>query len=282
MASEEASTSPPGTKSKQERIRDNQRRSRARRQEYLAGLENRVKECQVSCREADLQRAAYADLQIENARLRDLLHYVGISPDVVENFGRHGIQALPSNPAALAPRQIKPRYHQPSAVRAGDLYQLGMAKQDSIPEPTCPAFPTPASLCAPTPVLPPEPLQAYSGQDCLPLVATCGAPATTLPEVTSMSSLSSYEWMPCPDGQKLPSFSPETFCCETFGIPPVGPLLPDSADTVQCLIAKAMIDRDYGAAGHGFQPSQIWGSGLPGQHPDFASDIARDGRKAEM
>lgn len=38
------------TKTKQERIRDNQRRSRARRQEYLSDLEKRLSECQLTCK----------------------------------------------------------------------------------------------------------------------------------------------------------------------------------------------------------------------------------------
>ncbi|KIX95801.1 uncharacterized protein Z520_08509 [Fonsecaea multimorphosa CBS 102226] len=240
MASE-ASTEPGGTKSKQERIRDNQRRSRARRQEYLAGLERRVKECQVSCRDADLQRAAYADLQVENARLRDLLHYVGISPDVVENFGRHGVQALPNNAAALAARQIKPRYYQPNALRTGDMHDVDMTKQGSNCGPTVPA--APASLCTPTSAMPPESLQVCDSQQCPTFVATSGPPATGLPELASISPLSLYEWMHRPDSQDTPAYSPETFCCDAFGIPPNGRLLSESTDTVQCLVAKGMIEQ---------------------------------------
>src|ERR1700761_3593159 len=84
-------------KSKQERIRDNQRRSRARRQEYLADLERRLNECHVHCPDAYLQRSAFPDLQAENARLRDLLSYAGISPDVVEGFGRESTSSQADN-----------------------------------------------------------------------------------------------------------------------------------------------------------------------------------------
>ncbi|KAK5088723.1 hypothetical protein LTR05_002944 [Lithohypha guttulata] len=75
----EDQATPCQPKSKQERIRDNQRRSRARRQEYLADLERRLSECQLTCREADIQRAAFIELQIENTRLRELLALAGIN-----------------------------------------------------------------------------------------------------------------------------------------------------------------------------------------------------------
>lgn len=65
--------------SKQERIRLNQQRSRARRQEYLQELEKRVQSCHSTCREADLQRESYHELQQENRKLRNLLGSLGIS-----------------------------------------------------------------------------------------------------------------------------------------------------------------------------------------------------------
>ncbi|KIW24284.1 uncharacterized protein PV07_10011 [Cladophialophora immunda] len=244
MASE-ASIAPNVTISKQERIRDNQRRSRARRQEYLAGLERRVKECQVSCREADLQRAAYVDLQVENARLRDLLHYVGITPDVVENFGRHGMQALPGNTAAVAHRQIRPRYHQPMALRTGDLDAVDIIQQElgAGAGSCCPTISSSASLCSPTPALPPDSLHGYDGQQCPPYVDASNVPATSLPEIASMSPFSSFEWTHRPDSQDPPAFPDETFRCDAFGIPANGPLLPENTNTVQCLIAKGMIEQ---------------------------------------
>ncbi|OQV08973.1 hypothetical protein CLAIMM_13165 isoform 1 [Cladophialophora immunda] len=83
--SSEGSTKADAVISKQQRVRDNQRRSRARRREYLAELENQLQQCHIICREADLQRNAFAELQAENARLRDLLKNAGISPDDVES-----------------------------------------------------------------------------------------------------------------------------------------------------------------------------------------------------
>ena len=52
MASSERSSPSPAPKSKNQRIRDNQRRSRTRRQEYLADLERRLRTPSYANREA--------------------------------------------------------------------------------------------------------------------------------------------------------------------------------------------------------------------------------------
>lgn len=63
--------------SKQERIRLNQQRSRARRQEYLQSLEKRVNECHNTHREAELRLESYQQLRKENQFLRALLNDSG-------------------------------------------------------------------------------------------------------------------------------------------------------------------------------------------------------------
>ena len=106
--SSEGSSTPEAVKSRQERIRDNQRRSRARRQKYVADLERRLEECHATSREADLQLAAFADLEAQNARLLELLTDMGASAELVDAY-RHG---TPQHPAYMgnAPfRRIKPR-----------------------------------------------------------------------------------------------------------------------------------------------------------------------------
>ncbi|QSZ34335.1 hypothetical protein DSL72_005926 [Monilinia vaccinii-corymbosi] len=69
------------------RIRDNQRRSRARRKEYLQELEARLRQCEVQGIEAssEIQMAArrVAD---ENKKLRNLLAQHGVGNDIVEPY----------------------------------------------------------------------------------------------------------------------------------------------------------------------------------------------------
>ncbi|KAF7510580.1 hypothetical protein GJ744_006192 [Endocarpon pusillum] len=91
--------------SKQERIRLNQQRSRARRQEYLQELEKRVQSCHFTCREADLQRDSYHQIKKENLILRNLLGSLGFSDAQIDT---HINSSEPSNePASL--RNLRPK-----------------------------------------------------------------------------------------------------------------------------------------------------------------------------
>jgi len=76
------------------RIRDNQRRSRARRKEYLQELEARVRQCELHGIEAsaELQMAA-RKVADENRKLRGLLSLHGIADDAVEAY----LQASPTD-----------------------------------------------------------------------------------------------------------------------------------------------------------------------------------------
>ena len=69
------------------RIRDNQRRSRARRKEYLQELEARLRQCELQGIEAssEIQMAArrVAD---ENKKLRGLLAQHGVGDDTIETY----------------------------------------------------------------------------------------------------------------------------------------------------------------------------------------------------
>src|ERR1700733_179601 len=80
------------------RIRDNQRRSRARRKEYLQELEARLRQCELQGIEAssEIQMAArrVAD---ENKKLRGLLAQHGIGDDSVEAY----LQSSPTNDALM-------------------------------------------------------------------------------------------------------------------------------------------------------------------------------------
>ncbi|KAJ9607349.1 hypothetical protein H2200_008422 [Cladophialophora chaetospira] len=226
-------------KSKQERIRDNQRRSRARRQEYLADLERRLKECHVTCREAEMQRSAFADLQMENARLRDLLTYAGISPDLVEGFGRQRVSSTQVGHAATAmQRQLKPKYR--PQVLSDQSNNLATTKRVMHHGPSSVMAPASSKLCAPAPGMPLNSPAIYNGQHSLPFTAPPTTGTMSLPSTTDVSPASSYDWML--RSQNRPPLEAQ-FCCEAYSVPPQGAILADDANGVECSIAKNMIDQ---------------------------------------
>jgi hypothetical protein len=69
------------------RIRDNQRRSRARRKEYLQELEARLRQCELHGIEASAEiQLAARKVADENRKLRELLSLHGIRDDSVEGY----------------------------------------------------------------------------------------------------------------------------------------------------------------------------------------------------
>jgi hypothetical protein len=93
--------------SKQERIRLNQQRSRARKQEYLQDLEKRVLDCHTSCREADLQRESYQQLRLENLKLRALLASLGFGEVQIDSYVNSDASEPSAEQAAL--RHLRPK-----------------------------------------------------------------------------------------------------------------------------------------------------------------------------
>ncbi|RGP60112.1 bzip transcription factor [Fusarium sporotrichioides] len=78
----EGSTNPSAV-----RIRDNQRRSRARHKEYVEGLQKKLQDYERRGVEATLEmQQAARSVAVENSRLKILLGYHGITNDDVEKF----------------------------------------------------------------------------------------------------------------------------------------------------------------------------------------------------
>ena len=106
-------------KDKQERIRNNQRRSRARRHEYIADLERRLQESHSLCREAELQRVGLVEEQQANDCLRTLLSVTGISKELVNSFLRQ--QSAKEHRGSDGPntmRQLRPNLRVPHSLGA--------------------------------------------------------------------------------------------------------------------------------------------------------------------
>jgi hypothetical protein len=241
MTSDRSSATPPAApKTKQERIRDNQRRSRARRQEYLADLERRLKESHAACREADLQRAALADLQAENARLRELLNYAGISAEIVQGFGRQSISSQTSQASSALHRQIKPKY-QPTVLKATSGPSSTLKREDTYDSIESATSST-SSLATSTP--PAVSSAAYVGPQEMTFQSAASTGGLTYSTSGDLSSSSTYPWMMASGMQDPSRASNVSFRGETYLTPPSGRLLPDSGDnTVHSSVAEHLIER---------------------------------------
>lgn len=69
------------------RIRENQRRSRARRKEYVEGMQRKLQDFETKGVAATLEmQQAARDVAIENSRLKMLLAHSGIGVEAVESF----------------------------------------------------------------------------------------------------------------------------------------------------------------------------------------------------
>ncbi|KAI8714781.1 hypothetical protein NCS52_01198900 [Fusarium sp. LHS14.1] len=97
------------------RIRDNQRRSRARHKEYVEGLQKKLQDYERQGVEATLQmQQAARNVAVENSRLRILLGYHGVTAEDIDKF----LQSFPDQPVTDAAKATlsQPAAGQPPAL----------------------------------------------------------------------------------------------------------------------------------------------------------------------
>jgi hypothetical protein len=96
----------PQQKANLARIRDNQRRSRARRREYLQELEQRLRVCELQGVEASAEvQMAARRVADENRQLRELLNRYGVTDEYIAHY----LQAYAaSNPESSQGQTIRP------------------------------------------------------------------------------------------------------------------------------------------------------------------------------
>src|SRR5271155_1545517 len=251
MGPDEESADSQSRTSKQARIRDNQRRSRARRQEHLQDLERRLSECHITCKEAELRLNAFKELQIENARLRQLLEILGVNENLINTFV-HQDAATASSSSTPALRQLKPKIE----------FAPGLAKHSPAPknEVTSNGHPTNlAALCPPSTISSSQPTTFFTVWPTNLDPSGLG-PRRETPG-TSPSNFPVHE--PFRTRSFLPQFqggttyvgglcTDESFCCMVFGNKATGPLRAAHENTVLCSSAKEMIDQ-YNIDGEAFE-----------------------------
>ncbi|KAK5102489.1 hypothetical protein LTR70_000345 [Exophiala xenobiotica] len=222
-------------KSKQDRIRDNQRRSRARRQEYLADLERRLSECQLTCRDADIERASLLELQIENGRLRELLALAGVNDQFVEHYVSQAVAQSGQFPQETNPslRQLKPRVTGMESTRSlNGTAQLNPISKSagSAPTQTSQNGLSTTSMAVPSMTVPPTPAPNYAAPFFV----------SSMPD---LSGSSDFNWLYQPTPSLRSQDSGDEFCCDTFLIPTQGPARVADDSSILCSVAKQMIEQ---------------------------------------
>lgn len=245
-----SSTPQSQTRSKQERIRDNQRRSRARRQEYLADLEKRLSECQITCRDADIQRAAFIELQIENTRLRELLSLAGVNDQFVEHYVSQAVAQGTQFPQEANPalRQLKPKI---AAMDPNRMLSNAAGPSTSSTSTSNAIFQQPSN---PTGASVPSRRHSHNVMSSSPAIAvpdqTMVTPATPYhtvspfgPTPSNMGSPANFDWL-YQQSPILQERNPsEPYLCDAFGVPVQRSSRPPDDSTVLCSVAKQMIDQ---------------------------------------
>ena len=242
MGPDEESADLQSRTSKQTRIRENQRRSRARRQEHLQDLEKRLSECHVTCREAELRLNAFKELQDENVRLRQLLEVLGVDENMINTFVHQDSAATPgsSNPSAM--RQLKPKI-----ALTTNLTKSGAMLKNSV---TTAGHPT--SLAALSPAItstssqPSSFFSPWSSSLDASGAAQRGTPGPSPSNFALHDPFTTQPFLPQFQDSTIYAsgvYTDESFCCVVFGNKATGPLQASSENTVLCSSAKEMIDQ---------------------------------------
>lgn len=206
--------------SKQERIRLNQQRSRARKQEYLQDLEKRVHDCHTTCREADLQRESYHLLRKENLKLRALLGSLGIGELQVQSYINSDASDTSVEPTSL--RHLRPKLQSETAPGQEEL----LARVDDM---------TDHAIANMSNAIPSTIVSSTSSSCCN---STC---PSARPEVDELSMTSSSTL-----NVQQPRF------CDTFLTYFEPTLLPTPDNSVLCSQARDLVDQ-YNISGQDIQ-----------------------------
>lgn len=230
------STNATAPKTKQERIRDNQRRSRARRQEYLTDLEHRLRESHATNREAELQRIALINLQRENVCLRKLLCAAGIANDVVDIFVRqHTKEGGEGNSSSM--RELRPKLSVPMEVDQHATAQASSVSNVNGLLTRHSSQSTPGTQ-ATTP-----PFPGFDPFQSIPLDTT--VPATSREQYADFSPSPDMSWDFDPALFAAASTAEQEppFCCGTFLVRASGHVPDEDRNSILCSVAKDLLDQ---------------------------------------
>ena len=199
-----------------------------------------------------MQRDALRDLRQENARLRELLNLAGVDASLIETYLLQNI-VRDDNSASL--RQIRPKI----SLEASSSTQVGVKIE---PSSSASASPRPIAVahgCATRCGQWSRPVQAYMPatpstllRNQSPMLSSMhSSPSTPFLSIVSTENMSITSMQP--DSQDIPapiwdaeySQPPQhsnTFFCPIFKVEAPGPLPPAEDNSVQCSLAREMIE----------------------------------------
>lgn len=208
-------------------MRENQRKSRARKQQYIEELEQKVAVCNAQAQQREIEHLiAFQKLEAENAKLRSLLHSVGLTPDFLDGFLKD--ESSPTATEKIAIPRLKP------AISSQSLPGQCVSTTNTIK--SCPpsSLETVDNFCAK--------VSKCQGKPCTPSTAGLSEPSGILP-VTPADPVATPQ-------QSLPSNK------QTVRLPPIAslcdcgpesitkwPRLETSSNTTLCEVAEDLISQ---------------------------------------
>ncbi|KAJ5106628.1 hypothetical protein N7456_003303 [Penicillium angulare] len=108
------------------RVRDNQRKSRARKQEYVRELEHRLGVSNEQAHKKDIEyRLSMQKLEAENRHLKTLLGSLGVSPELVQQYVHLASQGTAVDQKVAIPAAPRPKEEpSPEPVSISNAVQL--------------------------------------------------------------------------------------------------------------------------------------------------------------
>ncbi|KAM0523110.1 hypothetical protein ACHAPE_001602 [Trichoderma viride] len=184
------------------RIRENQRRSRARRKEYVEGMQRKLQDFETKGVAATLEmQQAARDVAIENSRLKMLLAHSGVGVDAVESF----LQSFKGQDAAEAEQYAA------KIATAESIASLGRASTVAT------LFPEHAHVDK-LAVLASASMQQQSGNSSISGhdsdTTITSDDSTTAPSTGPVTPSSSHMNAPSPSDVDFSSEAPQTMSCD--------------------------------------------------------------------
>lgn len=135
----------------------------------------------MTCRDADIQRAAFLEVQIENARLRELLTLSGVNEDFIDNYVSQAVAQSGQYPRETNPslRQIKPKIGSMEVTRpqVNGVHHVASRKSSMTPNSST------------------SQLDLSGATTSAPSYAATSPYTSTVPTMTDIPSSNTFDWL---------------------------------------------------------------------------------------